>query len=227
MSASDPFRFFGWFIAAFVVLGGLLIFFAARRAKQRQAECLAWATARGWTYTPRDRSLAKLAWGPPFGTGSDRDATDVLTGPFEQRRALCFTYTYETSSSNGETTSSTKHYFAIYALATPRPVSTLQVGREGVLGRLARAVGLHDIEFESEEFNKRFKVRSDDRKLASDVLHPRMMQWLLDNDAAGFVLVDGQAFIAQRGRLELAAIDQWLGYLEQVIGQIPEFVWNP
>ncbi|MEZ5191462.1 MAG: DUF3137 domain-containing protein [Nocardioides sp.] len=43
-----------------------------------------------------------------------------------------------------------------------------------------------DIELESEDFNRAFTVTCSDRKFASDVLHPRMMEFLLAHTEASF-----------------------------------------
>ena len=54
------------------------------------------------------------------------------------------------------------------------------------------AAGLQRIEFELDEFNRRFEVRSDDRRLASAVIDQRMIGWLLESDPAlGFQLQEG------------------------------------
>ena len=53
---------------------------------------------------------------------------------------------------------------------------------ERVVGRLTNS----DIELESEDFNRAFTVRCPDRKFASDVLHPRMMELLLQSPDAAF-----------------------------------------
>ncbi len=39
-----------------------------------------------------------------------------------------------------------------------------------------------DISFESNEFSRRFRVKSRDKKFAYDVCHPRMIDFLLAND---------------------------------------------
>ncbi len=48
-----------------------------------------------------------------------------------------------------------------------------------MLTRLAAHLGLHDIEFESDDFNRRFNVTCSDRKFANDLVDSRMNQWLL------------------------------------------------
>jgi len=46
------------------------------------------------------------------------------------------------------------------------------------------------VRFESEDFNDRFTVRTDDPKVASDVIHPRTMEFLMAMQPPGFRIVD-------------------------------------
>jgi hypothetical protein len=48
-----------------------------------------------------------------------------------------------------------------------------------------------DIDFESEEFNHAFNVKSDDKKFASAVVDPLMMQWLLADDVKASFELNG------------------------------------
>ena len=49
----------------------------------------------------------------------------------------------------------------------------------GLFDKVAGAFGFDDIDFESSEFSKRFYVKSTEKRFAYDVLHPRMMEFLL------------------------------------------------
>jgi hypothetical protein len=66
----------------------------------------------------------------------------------------------------------------------------LSVAPAGLAARLRSTFALPDIEMESEEFNRRFDVRSSDRRFASALLDARMMRWLLDEvPGVGFEVV--------------------------------------
>jgi hypothetical protein len=194
--------------------------------QRRQKAFAAWAAQHGYTYAPHDDRFSDLPWGNPFGLGHSREAGDVLTGASNGRPVACFTYSYKTTTSNGKTTQTETHYFSIYSLHLPRALPELRVGREGFFSSVARAIGIHDIEFESEEFNRAFKVKCDDRKFASDVLHPRMMQFLLDTNAPGFTIVGADIVLVDRGRLDLTTVEPNVDYLGRILDSIPEFVWE-
>lgn len=212
---------------AIAILFGGLIWLSYRSNQKRTRAFAAWAAAHGWSYTPRDDSYANLEFGRPFGEGHSRHALDVLTKVDGGRESLCFTLRYETTSSNGSTgNSDTTHYYAVYARRLAKMLPTLRVERENVLGRLARAVGFHDIEFESEDFNKAFAVHSDNRKFASDVINPPMMQYLLGNEAPGFSIVAGYAVSIARGRMKAELVESGMLYLDTIISYVPDFIWN-
>lgn len=210
-------------VIAVMILIGVLSY---RANKKRQEAFRAWAATRGWTYTTRDDSYEGMPWGPPFGMGSGRAAFDVLQGNWGDRPGLCFTYRYQTQSSDGKTTRTENHWFAIYSLHLPRSLPELRVSREGVFSKLARKMGIHDIEFESEDFNREFKVKAEDRKFAYDVVNPQMMQLLMENNAEGFVIVGPDIVRARSGRLTPEAVEPGLAYLAQIVEHIPSFVWD-
>ena len=57
--------------------------------------------------------------------------------------------------------------------------ASVRISKESLLTKLADHVGLHDIEFESEQFNKAFNVKAQDREFCFKLVDARMMQWLL------------------------------------------------
>jgi hypothetical protein len=197
--------------------------------RRRRREFTAWAAQHGFSYAGRDKQWAKLEqWGRPFNTGSRRRATDVLIGRHRGHPVVAFTYQYTVSSSGaGGTTDTRTHVHSVYAVGLPRTFPMLRVGRENLATKLARTLGWNDIRFESEHFNRAFAVESVDRRLASDVLHPRLMQWLLDTDAPGFMIVQDRLVLVQPKQLPLDQLERRLDYVTEVADQIPAFVLTP
>jgi hypothetical protein len=196
-------------------------------SSRRQKKFAAYAAARGFQFEKRNSAYEDLPWGDPFGIGHSRMATDVFTGTVGGRPAICFDYQYTTTSGSGQNrTSSTTHH-AIFWIRLPKALGELRVGREGLGSKIARAVGVHDIELESEEFNHRFSVKSEDRKFAYDVLNPQLMEWLMSVDAPGFRIHGADLLLIQSGRLQLEDIEPRLTYLAAVTDRIPAIVWDP
>jgi hypothetical protein len=215
------------FLIIAIIILAIAVGFGGYWANQRRQKAFAlWASTHGFSYAPRDDTYADLPWGAPFGIGSGRQAQDVVAGTVSERPALCFTLRYQTQSSNGKTTQTQTHYYRIYSLGLPKSLPELRVGPEGLLSGIARMMGIHDIEFESEDFNRAYKVKSDDRKFAYDVVNPQMMQFLLDSRAPGFILIGTNIVRIDHGRLEPATIESTLAYLTAVIEHIPDYVWK-
>ena len=68
---------------------------------------------------------------------------------------------------------------------------SLHVRRENIGDRVLGALGFDDIDFESEEFSRKFYVASDNKRFAYAVIHPRMIEFLLQTTPPHIELVDG------------------------------------
>lgn len=82
-----------------------------------------------------------------------------------------------------------------------------------------------DIDFESAEFSARFHVSSDDRKWAYDVIHARMMEFML-TAPSGSALEMGSHEIAvfKRGQARPADYEAAIGLIEGFRERIPDYM---
>jgi hypothetical protein len=213
--------------AAGIAVVVLIAVLSYQADKKRRAMLQGFALSQGWTYTARDDGWCERYVGTPFGEGDDRTAANVLAGRYGARDMVAFDYSYETSStdSKGNRTTTT-HRFAVCALAMPAPLPALELGPESVLTRFAGAIGLGDVELESEDFNRRYRVKARDPKLAYDVLNPRTMQALLARPPLHMRLLDVDAVCWESGRTEPAELLARLSTLQVLIDGIPSFVWS-
>jgi hypothetical protein len=205
-----------------VLVGGYLL------DRKRRDRILAFCLARGWKYVDEDPSVADRWTGEPFGHGDRRRARNVIRGQGSGRDFVAFDYSYETHSNDSQgRRKTTTHHFAVCAVAIPAYLPTLQVCPAGVFGKLADAVGLtSDIDLESEDFNRAFTVRADDRKFATDVLSPRTMQYLLTAPAQAWRIQGNSVLRWKSGRLDPADIVIATSVLDRVADGIPDFVWK-
>jgi len=191
--------------------------------RRRRRSLTAWATANGWQYRGSAPELTTRWHGAPFGVGSSRRATEVLTGTWQGRAAMSFRYRYTTG--NGEQTST--YTFGVVALGLPAFLPTLQLTPEGLGARLAKAVGGQDLQFESEEFNRAWRVTSRLPRFAYDVVHPRLMERLLRPGARANLRIEGTDILTWcAGAPDLDSLAPRLGLLDAVVRSIPRFVWQ-
>lgn len=203
---------------AFVVIATVVLTLAREVPRRRRARAQQlWAAERGWQVRG-DQALAERMLGM-FGVGSSCRVSHLVAGGYAGRPAMTFQY-WE----GGGNASVTCH---VVAVSLPVRLPGLRLSPEAMTDQVVAAVGGQDIAFESEAFNRAWRVRADDAKFAHDVLHPRMMERLLAGDAQGLsVWVVGSELLCWApGAPELAAVDQRLAVLTAVADAIPRFVW--
>jgi hypothetical protein len=219
-------------IAVLVVVGAVLYF--QHKARQKKiAEFTAFAAQHGWRYTERDRSLVDRFLGDPFGQGHGRDAEHVLRGEHRGRQVMAFEYSYKETHGSGNDRRTETYRYTVVALSLPAGKPTLQVGREGFGRKLLGFVGVRDLQLESEQFNEMFHIKTTGgtpgEKFAYDVLHPRMMEWMLGDQrarSAPFRFERGDLMTWERDKINLQKVQWMLDYLCDVVDQVPSFVWK-
>jgi hypothetical protein len=127
------------------------------------------------------------------------------------------TETYTDSDGRTQTRTVTdNHSEIVTAISMPFSFPMLSVGG-GWGGKKVR--------FESEEFNDRFTVRTDDPKFASDVIHPRTMEFLMAVQPPGFRIEDnGMRFSVDKHDTQL--IGFCADFAHEFFGRVPSFVWK-
>jgi hypothetical protein len=212
-----------WII--FGILGIASTFFAYCAAKRRREAMAAQAGQLGFAYERSNPELVRqfAMLGDPFTRGYGRRADNVLTGTWNGRPAVAFDYSYKTRSS-GENASTHTHHLGIVCVHSGMNMPSLSVLPEGALTRTIGRLRGDDIQLESEDFNRAFRVTSDNARFATDVLHPRMMQFLLSHGREGLRLVGGQAIWVHGGRFKPPDLPPALAYLGAILDQVPDHV---
>lgn len=120
-----------------------------------------------------------LGWGflDRFTKGEDRYAFNLLRGIYHEQRLFVFDYHYRTGSGK----SVEDHLSTVLMLVCKEAFPRLTIGSENLLSRLTAAFDNEDVKFESAEFSRQFRVRSEDKKFAYDVCNPLMIEYLLAN----------------------------------------------
>src|SRR4051794_33391994 len=183
------------------------------------------AAARGWRFEAQQPLLVERFTGPPFGLGFGRQAYNVLYGTHGGRDLVSFDYTYKTQTSDGKTTTTHTHTFSVLALRMGVPMPPLTVDPENLLARFVSRISGSDIDLESEQFNRTFTVTCPDRRFASDVLHPRMMEYLLQHRHVGWRFDQDSMLVVASGRRTPEQIDATIAVMDGITALVPEFVW--
>ena len=200
-----------------------LIVFAAiaghRAAKARREALSALAAERGWRFVPdRDRDHDdNFRHFSKFRQGSGRYAYNSVFGGYQidgrDHPLKMGDFHYETHSTNSKGRRTTHHHHFSYLLAdVPFPgVPDLAIRPEGMFDKVGAFFGFDDIDFESAEFSDKMHVSSGDKRFAYDVVHPRMMEFLLSTRGPTLTLCRGHALVVASGKWKP---EQFLPYVD-------------
>lgn len=215
-----------WILLAFVavaVAAGLQWWMKQRRLEEFRTA----ARQFGFHYSARDLDgLLQLPF-PLFERGDGRKVEHVLAGEWQGLEVRAFDYEYweEHRDAEGHRSKTTYRFSCavtwIEALCPP-----LAVSRENLLTRAAGAVGLGDIEMESEAFNRSFHVRSGDRRFAYEFLDARMMQALLGARDSFNYEAAGRGLLVYGPRVKPLGIIPLVGTLKAFHDQVPRVVYE-
>lgn len=221
----------GVLIAVCILAVAALIIGAGYRwyTSQQRSALAAYVASQGWTLTGRDDSWVDRFHLPPFGIGEQRAATDVITGRRDGRDLVAFRYRYTVQDAP---TADRRHerteVHTIVALdvgGDGGPLPPLWVDEGGLIGAVEHGGPFNHVKLESEEFNRNFTISCPDAKFAYDVLHPRLMQTLLEKYRNLHWHFDGRWLVTvQLAEAAPILIDHALECMDCVLDSLPSFV---
>lgn len=175
-----------------------------------------------WVYIPRDDSF--LGRVNHTGGGFDHQARDIIVSdnyglPFIRLHHHWKTRHTRTDSKGNTTTEVRNHDEYICEFATSFPFGDLSVNW-GILsgGQVAK--------FESSDFNRQFKVRSGNPRFASDVIHPRQMEYMLARRGPNFSIEPNGSIRVAGRKWFPEEVDAASEYLRGFFCNVPNFVWQ-
>ena len=177
-----------WIIPVIIAIAlALAVYLSYRWEKQRREALAALAAKLGWRFDPshdRDHD-AEYANFQVFRRGHGRVAFNTLHGSQEiddrVYRIKMGDFRYKVREGSGKSKHTRTYKFSYLILHLPFvKLPSLLIRQERIFDRLAGIIGFDDIDFESHEFSQRYYVKSDDKRFAYAVVHPRMMQYLLE-----------------------------------------------
>ena len=169
------------FVILAVLAAAAIASILAIASRRRRQALEAVAVRLGLRFDPRsDPSVHRRFAHSVFDRGRSRKAYNNILGVLNVAghavRVHMADYRYVTG--HGKQRRTHRLGFAAFELpfvGTP----DLLIRREHLGDKLLAGLGFDDIDFESEEFSRRFLVKSQDQRYAYDVIHPGMMEFLL------------------------------------------------
>lgn len=193
-------------ILVFIILFGVIAYYSHLKQKERRQDMEALANELGWRFDPNtNRSHdSRFSQFSVFRRGHSRYAYNTLLGEISIGDKIwpvtMGDFHYKVTSGSGKNRRTRTYHLSYILLQLPfLRRCDLSIRKEGMFDKLASFIGFDDIDFESAEFSSKFHVKSSNKKFAYDVVHPRMMSYLMDRPSPAVdldrhycCLVDGQ-----------------------------------
>jgi hypothetical protein len=207
------------------VIGGIVWGYYAKRKRAETFRTM--ATQLGLSYAPED-PFGTLGW--PFALfqrGDGQGVENVLWGTWQGVELTAFDFWYYEESTDSKGNSSRSYRRFDCAITTiDAACSHLTIDHENLLSRIAGALSLKDLQFESDEFNRAFKVNSKDERFAYAFVDARMMRWLIEH-AEGYAFeVLGDRLLIAGPKIQPMAFLPLLGTLKTFRDQVPRAVFS-
>jgi len=221
----DAFVFLLTFFVVAAVVGIIWTFYAAKKRREALA---ALAAGMGLEFSPGDpfgicRRYSIFDW---IAQGHSQKAYNVIYGRIGNYEVRAFDFTYRTTEGSGKDRREVTHFFSAVIFDTPGAFYPLLIRPEGFLDRIAGAFGFDDIDFESDEFSRRFYVKCADKRFAYDVIHPRMMEFLLARRCPSLQLSGVSVMLYTGATFKPEEFRYYISFVKEFLDLFPEYLWQ-
>ena len=156
----------------------------------------------------------------PFGEGHSIRMRNLIAGTKDGLDWYMFDYFYTVGSGKNQT----RYHYAIVAARVPLAFPWLSMKPENILTKVGEHLGLHELNFEVNEFNQRYFVTCNDEKRAYDILCPQTIEYLLGFPTRWWQLGGTYIVIAQMGSLRDDMCFEVMQEVTGFVSKIPNYV---
>jgi hypothetical protein len=211
-------------VFGFALVAGLVVYLSYAAKQRRKAGFVQMARQLGLTYSAVD-GFGLLGYPfTLFQRGDGRGVENVVYGDWQETHVIAFDYWYYDETSDGKTTSRTYYRFDCVLLPIGADCVRVQIGPETILSKVAGALSFHDQQFESEAFNKAFRVSCDDARFANALIDARMMEWLLAHGIGYTFEAVGDRVLVAGPKIDPVALTSLLGVARGFVQRVPKVV---
>jgi hypothetical protein len=214
-------------IIGFLAIAAAVVYLGWWAKKKRREELARMAAQLGLQYSQQDTfNLLGLPF-ELFRMGDGRGTANVLSGTWQDIPLQEFDYWYYEESTDSQGHRS-KTYYRFNCVLCPVDAACpeLSIDHENLFSRIADHLSFHDIEFESEEFNRKYNVKCSEKKFANDFVDARMIEWLMRHgDGYSFEACADQLLVAHR-RLQPVEMTPLLGTAQGFSKAVPRVVFE-
>jgi hypothetical protein len=203
-----------------VVIAFFLIFHSI--SIQRRKKMAAYAKSLNWQFSPEKNKNLQNRY-PGFQClrrGHTRFAYNLMQGVRDKRNVIAFDYHYVTGHGKSRST----HNFSALVVQSPLPLKPLLIRPEHIFDKVTDFFGYNDIDFESAEFSRKFYVKAQNRRWAYDVIHQRMIEYLLGAPKFHIQLETRDIMAWRNNRFSEQDFDDAFKLIQEILNRLPDYV---
>lgn len=156
----------------------------------------------------------------PFGQGHSQEIQNLIVGRWSDLDWQIFDYEYTTGTGDDKHT----HNFWIVAAQLPLTLPNLTMEPESLGTKLGKMFTGRDLNFELDEFNRRYYVRADNERAAYDIISPQMIEYLMLVPLMTWQMAGPYILIHDSGSLEPDVAGPAMQAIAGFFQRIPNYV---
>lgn len=153
-------------------------------------------------------------------------ALNVFRGRFRGHKMVVFDFRYEVETISNKGGMTREDPYCFYILELPGSFPEVTIYKEGLISKLKQLAGANDIDLESHEFSRTFRVRSPDPKFAYDFCNARMIEYLLANTDLSVEVDRNILCVSFDKPLEFEEVEQNLNRLVEIRSLMPDYLFS-
>ncbi|MCK4624199.1 MAG: hypothetical protein KAV00_02735 [Phycisphaerae bacterium] len=209
-------------IFTYKITRAIMFSHGSSRSIRRRGNLSAWAYAKGLTFDalPDDGLADRFSNFKCLRRGMSRYAYNRMAGKWGDLPIMAFDYHYSIGTSENRI----DYDFSAVIITSRVPLKPLYICREGFLDKLTESIGFDDIDFESAQFSRKFRVKSPDKRWAYDVIHARTMEHLLAGPDVSIQLDFMHIIAWSADWFSPADFDAAIELISGILDRLPEYV---
>ncbi len=206
-------------VAGIAILAAIAGAVVAWSGVRRSQAIRSFASAHGMSYMGSTWVLGDCDFAL-FQKGYRRAWNNVVSGTWNSTTLVYADYQFTEGSGRSRQT----YIFSIAVSDLGCQMPVVDVTSRSLVGELAEELGVHGLEFESEEFNRRYVVESEDERFAFELIDARMIEVLLVLPPGTHVQFGPSRMVVWGHRLAPAALASILDAAAALDQQVPVVV---
>jgi hypothetical protein len=199
-----------------------IFYFAHLLTMQRRKKLAAFAHSKGWTFShEKDKSMDnRYEAFKCLKRGYSRWAYNIIRGGHNGNKVTAFDYHYVTGHGKNRRVRN----FSAIIVSTQLPLKPLYLRPEHIFDKVSDFFGFNDIDFESAEFSRKFYVKASEKKWAYDVIHQRMMEFLLESPKFNLQFNSNDIMTWRDRRFNEKDFGDAFALILGILSRLPEYV---